>query len=137
MKVIFGLVKVVGVLATFGILACEKKEPCNRTLESLPLPVAFEVSKDNAVLGVLTVNEDKSLTLAPAANADPSLASGLQDVVNTLSESTFASFSYDERSGNMRHSCGGEVPKEAPAYADGVRMHLYSTHYYDVAIKGE
>jgi hypothetical protein len=118
-------------LATFG---CEKPHaPCSKTLETLPLPVTFDISKKNVLLGKLTVNEDGSLHLDASSKATPEEVTSLQNAVKRMSDGPTVSYMYNERTKDAHYSCSGEVPQGTPQFADGVRWALYSV-FYDVDV---
>ncbi len=118
------------VCAAVGTLGCEEPHvPCSKTLETMPLPVTFNISREEVILGQLTVNKDGSLQLDASSTAAPAAVSTLQEAVKRMSETPTLSFTYNERTKDARYSCGGEVARGTPQFADGVRWHLYSSFY--------
>jgi hypothetical protein len=128
---IFRPLKILSLALMVG-LGCDKPhEPCQKTLEILPLPAIFDVSKNDVNLGTVTVDKNGTLKLIRSSEADSNAVAELERVVDRLSKSKVVNFTYSERAKDTHYSCGGQIAQETPQFADGVRWSLYSS-YYDV-----
>jgi hypothetical protein len=94
---IFRPLKILSLALMVG-LGCDKPhEPCQKTLEILPLPAIFDVSKNDVTLGTVTVYKNGTLKLISSSEADSNAVAELERVVDRLSKSKVVNFTYSER----------------------------------------
>lgn len=134
----------VGVMLAAGVClmwaACDKGgkkeyESCQTpSLEIHRLPVTFELEKDDRKVGYITVSADQALSFVAAPGADEERVSDVRTVVEKLSASDSAMFSFSDwdPDSETHYTCGGEIKRGTPQYPEAVKAHLYSDEYFNV-----